>query len=236
MFLNKTPLSPLTGVRLVHSFKARRLALRVDVARGEICLIVPKRMSEKRAWEFAHANVGWIQTRLSKLEKHTAIPFTHGTVIPIFGIPRTIQINHASGRVTTCVLHDEYLHVHTKRTDPATNIKRYLYDLLDETARPLAHEKATSIGKTITAFDLRDTKSRWGSCAPDGRIMLCWRLIFAPIHVIDYVVAHEVAHLKHMNHSERFWGLCDNLSDDMAGAKDWLKANGETLLRYGVQP
>ena len=80
---------------------------------------------------------------------------------------------------------------------------------------------------------LRDTKSRWGSCTTDGVLSFSWRLILAPRHVMDYVVAHEVAHLREMNHGPRFWKLCEEICRTVDGARAWLEENGTDLYRYG---
>ena len=80
---------------------------------------------------------------------------------------------------------------------------------------------------------LRDTKSRWGSCTTDGVLSFSWRLILAPRHVMDYVVAHEVAHLREMNHGPRFWKLCGEICHSVRSAREWLEANGTDLYRYG---
>jgi hypothetical protein len=80
---------------------------------------------------------------------------------------------------------------------------------------------------------VKDTRSRWGSCAPDGTIALCWRLIMAPDWVQDYVVAHEVAHLRHMNHGARFWALVAKLSPYTDRGIAWLRRDGARLLRIG---
>ncbi|NBX66240.1 MAG: M48 family peptidase [Proteobacteria bacterium] len=226
--------SCLENLRLVRSKAARRLALRVDPARGDICLVVPVRTSEKKAWQFAEDNLDWIEQRLARLPK--PIPFEDGVIIPIFGKPRLISIVPCSGRVTTIDLTSDALVVQTPRADASTNIKRYLYSLLHDVAAPLAATKARSIGRRVNKLQFRDTRARWGSCGVDGDLMLCWRLVFAPIEVIDYVVAHEVAHLKHMDHSPRFWSLCDQLSEDMNFACNWLKINGDKLLTYGIRP
>lgn len=206
----------------------------MDPTRGDICLVVPSRVSEKKAWQFAHDNRDWIEERLARLPK--PIPFENGAVIPVFGKHRSISISNTGGRTTSVTLKSETLEVLTPREDPSTNIKRHLCEMLLDTVGPLAETKAAAIGKRIKKIQFRDTRARWGSCGPDGDLMLCWRLVFAPVVVIDYVVAHEVAHLKHMDHSPRFWDLCDQLSEDMEYARDWLKANGDRLLTYGTRP
>ena len=95
--------------------------------------------------------------------------------------------------------------------------------------------KAERIGKRVRSVQVRDTKSRWGSCAQDGSLSFCWRLIFAPTVAFDYVVAHEVAHLSHMNHGKRFWSLCEKLSANYTAGKRWMQVHGHTLMCYGQE-
>lgn len=222
----------MEGVRVVRNPRARRLALRADVVRRDVCLVIPRRVSDKRAWEFAREHAAWISARIEKMGR--PVPFVDGAVVPVFGQGRRITIIPCGGRVTSCILHDDVLEVRTPRADPAANIRRFLYATLEEAARPLLEEKAARIGKKMTVLQLRDTSTRWGRCSPDGSIMLCWRLVFAPPYVLDYVVGHEVAHLRHLDHSPAFWTLCASLSDRMGDAQDWLRRHGNDLLKYGA--
>lgn len=226
---------PIAGVDLIRNPRARRMGLRVDPVRQRICLVVPKRGSERAAWQFAHIHQDWITKKLSALEQ--PVPLAHGATIPVFGIDREIVVIPVTRRGTDITLTDTQLIVRTNRAQPHTNIKQFLTQLLSATITPLVAAKATLIDRKPGPVTFRDTHARWGSCAPDRSIMFCWRLIFAPYHVIDYVVAHEVAHLKHMNHSKAFWATCRDLSDDFVAGKHWLHINGNQLLRYGgAQP
>jgi len=180
--------------------------LRVDPARGDICLVVPMRTSEKRAWTFAASQTDWIEAQLAKL--HKPVPFVDGAVIPVLGIDRAIRVVPSTSRTTEFELTNQELIVKTRRADPSTNIRNYLYQLLEDIVLPMAKQKATLIDRTVTELQLRDTRTRWGSCGHDGKLMLSWRLVFSPMNVIDYVVAHEVAHLKYMSHGPRFWSVC----------------------------
>ena len=96
---------------------------------------------------------------------------------------------------------------------------------------------AEQLGREVTHISVRDTTSRWGSCTRSGRLSFSWRLILAPRPVLDYVVAHEVAHLKHMNHGAAFWqtvaGLLPEGGDQPGSAREWLRRNGVVLHRYG---
>ena len=99
----------------------------------------------------------------------------------------------------------------------------------------LFRSKAGRVERPVKRISLRDSRSRWGSCGPDGGLSFSWRLVFAPPSVLDYLVAHEVAHLVYLNHSARFWSLAEALCDGpMAEPRAWLRANGETLLQYGA--
>ena len=88
---------------------------------------------------------------------------------------------------------------------------------------------AGRVGKRVKSLTLRDTRSRWGSCSADGALSFSWRIAMAPPRVIDYLAAHEVAHLREMNHSPAFWTLCEQLCPGMEDAKRWLKRNGSLL-------
>lgn len=130
-------------------------------------------------------------------------------------------------------LEDGALHV---AGDPAFLARRVNDFLRQEARRRLsaqALEKAQGAGLTPKRVTVKDTRSRWGSCSPEGVLMFCWRLIMAPPFVQDYVVAHEVAHLKHLNHGEHFWALTDELSPHRGQAVAWLQLHGPRLLRTG---
>ena len=93
--------------------------------------------------------------------------------------------------------------------------------------------KAAAIEARVTRVTVKDTTTRWGSCASDGALAFSWRLVMAPSFVQDYVAAHEVAHLRHMNHGPRFWDLVANLTPHRHKAVAWLNQEGGSLLRIG---
>lgn len=221
-------------VRLHRCSTAKRIALRVDPARCQICLVLPKRASEKKAWDFAQDNKKWIVESLSELE--TPVPFIDGNVFPIFGINRTLRIIKTDQRITKIELKDDVIEVRTSRDDPSANVREFLYKTVRNVVEPMAHEKAAKINKKITAIQLRNTRARWGSCNSAGKLMFCWRLIFAPMHVVEYIVGHEVSHLKHMNHGPKFWELCEQMCETMEPSRQWLIEHGDKLVVYGLNP
>lgn len=205
------------------------MTLRVDAARGLVQVVVPPGIPEREVHRFVGRHADWVHARIAALPP--PLPFTAGASVPVLGIDHVIR--HVPG-----------LAGGTRHEDGAIlvgggpeHVARRVRDHLVATARGLlagrARAKAGLIGARVAAVTVRDTRSRWGSCSAGGRLSFCWRLVLTPEAVLDYVVAHEVAHLKEMNHSDRFWTLCASLTPDVAAPRAWLKANGARLLRYG---
>jgi predicted metal-dependent hydrolase len=218
-------------LKLRISKRAKRLSLRLDNKTHEMHLIMPARASYNKAYEFARQHKSWIREKLDLLPE--PIYLQHGEKIPIFGHNVTIKINYDEElRKTDIVLKNNKLIVSTNKEDPSGRILRFLKECAKEEIKEMAEKKAKKINRKIKGLQVRDTKSRWGSCGPDGKLSFSWRLIFAPYYALDYVVAHEVAHLVHMNHSPKFWELCTRLSTDYSTGKNWMKEHGHTLMRY----
>jgi hypothetical protein len=223
-------------VRLSRHRRARRYTLRIHAATREIVLTMPPRGSVKEAKAFADKHGGWIAARLGRLPK--MVPFVHGTVVPLRNIPHRIvhrrgirgtvwrEIDERGNRLI-CVA-GETPHVGRRVGD---FLKREAKRDLEAASRRYAEE----IGATIKRITVRDQSSRWGSCSTTGVLSFSWRLVLAPPHVLDYLAAHEVAHLIEMNHSPRFWRLLQRLCPSMARAKAWLDVHGTDLHRYGAQ-
>lgn len=220
-------------VTVKRSKRAKRVALRLDPVERVINLVVPEKMSLKKAYYFAQEHEDWVIKTLEKLAP--PIAFKHGTVLPIFGdhVILEIEIDKALKR-TRLTQHDDRLVIETYQDNPASRITTHLKKLAQAGLADMASDKAHSINKNISAVSIRDTKSRWGSCSHDSKLCFSWRLIFAPYDAIDYVVAHEVAHLVHMDHSRKFWALCEDLSENYHTGKAWMKQNGNELMRYGA--
>ncbi|HVY58550.1 MAG TPA: SprT family zinc-dependent metalloprotease [Xanthobacteraceae bacterium] len=223
-------------VRLRRHRQARRYTLRIQAATREVVLTIPPRGSVKEAKEFAEKHGGWIAARLDRLPK--AAPFAPGTVLPLRGLPH--RIVHRRGERGTVWSEmgprgERLLCVAGERP----HLERRITDFLKREARRDL-EAATSyyadrLGVRIKRISIRDQASRWGSCSTTGVLSFSWRLILAPRHVLDYLAAHEVAHLVEMNHSVRFWRLLKRICPDMHRAKVWLDVHGTDLHRYGLQ-
>jgi predicted metal-dependent hydrolase len=222
-------------VRVRRHRQARRYTLRIQAATREVILTMPPRGSLKEAREFAQKHGGWIAARLGRLPKAT--PFAHGLVVPLRGTPhRIVHRPQMRGTVWTetagngdsllCVAGD------------APHVNRRITNYLKQEARrdleAASRHYAQEIGVRIKRITVRDQSSRWGSCSTTGALSYSWRLIFAPPYVLEYLAAHEVAHLVEMNHSPRFWRLLAQLSPAMKRAKTWLDVHGTDLHRYGL--
>lgn len=217
------------------SARARRLSMRVDAARNIVRLSTPPRVPDKDLHLFVGRHREWLEQRLSAVPDKVA--FVPGAIVPILGIDHVIRHVPAGRRTPQPVaLADGTRELRVG--GELDFVSRRVVDYLKAEARRLlatrSQEKAARLGARITGITVRDTRSRWGSCSPDGRLSYCWRLIMAPDPVFDYVVAHEVAHLREMNHSKHFWALCASLTDGVAEHRDWLRANGARLHRYGA--
>lgn len=206
------------------------MSLRVDPKAGLIRFTIPPKTSQFSIDRFINSNRAWIEDKQKTLLPKILIQ--DGVIIPFKGEEFEIALRSHSKRTTNIIPLHKILYIHTSRDDPTTNLKRWMIDEAKQMIEPLCYLKAKQIGKKITKIDLRDTSSRWGSCSSDKRLMFSWRLIMAPDYVLDYVVAHEVAHLKRMDHSQKFWDICYSLSERPEEARIWLKTNGNSLMRY----
>jgi hypothetical protein len=213
-----------------RSARARRIAIRLDPAKGGAILTLPQRAALRHGLDFAAERALWVRNRLARLP--APVPFADGAVLPIFGVAHRIEHRPAArGGVwregATLVVSGAAEFLARRLTDW---LRREALAALEERTR----QKAARLGRPVARVFVRDTRSRWGSCAPDGRIHYSWRIVFAPEFVLDYLVAHEVAHLAHMNHGARFHETVDRLTPYAGEAQAWLRRFGTVLHRYGA--
>jgi predicted metal-dependent hydrolase len=220
---------------------ARRFTLRVRFAARDAVLTMPARASLREAREFTERHAAWIAARLRRLPE--TIPFRDGAVVPLRGVDHSItHCPDARGTVWTearfasesteiagfdlCVAGRQE-HIHRRIVDFMKREARR--DLEQAVAR---HTRA--LGLAARSVGLRDTVSRWGSCSANGSLNFSWRLVMAPPFVLDYLAAHEVAHLEYLDHSDRFWALTRRLCAETDRAEGWLSAHGAHLHKFGA--
>ncbi len=214
-------------VRLRRSDRARRFTLSVSRVDGLPQLTLPSRATDAEAMDFLRRQAEWLAGAVSRVpparvvQAGRALPYRGGSVIleATPGPRRAPRIE--AGRLLV-------------GGDPGQAPARALAFLKVEAREALvaaARGYAAEIGRAPTRVTLRDTRSRWGSCSSDGALSFSWRLIMAPPDVLDYVAAHEAAHLAEMNHGPRFWALVDRLTPDWRERRDWLRRHGAALHR-----
>ena len=226
------------SVTVRRSARAQRLILRLDQT-GTVTLVLPLGVRDAEAQSFLKAHTGWLESRLAKVPERLA--FAADAAIPYRGVEHRIRHrptgNPAQRRGVVWreqpqegLAEAPELHI----AGPAEHLPRRLTDWLKaEARRDLATRSrhyAAQLGRQVGRVTVRDTRSRWGSCSSKGDLSFCWRLILAPDFVIDYLAAHEVAHLKEMNHGPDFWATCTALCPRTKEAKRWLKQNGSRLF------
>lgn len=204
--------------------QARRVSLRVSRLDGRVTLTMPTRLPVEEALEFAESRIDWI--RRARADAPVSVTVAPGAVIPIEG--RAVTIAAATGRGVRCI--EDVLEV--RGTGAAGAVRAYLKTLARTRLAAASDRYADTLGVTYGRLTLRDTRSRWGSCSSAGHLMYSWRLIMAPPDVLDYVAAHEVAHLRHMDHSQAFWDTVASIYPDWKAKRDWLRSDGAGLHRY----
>lgn len=217
-----TPLENVAeGVTIRRNARARRMTLRVSRLDGRVTLTLPPRTSDWAARAFLQDHAGWIAKAREKTAPETFIEV--GARLPVEGRLRRIE----PGQGRQARIFEDRIEMPGARA-----LSTALKHLARDRALPRIDHYAARVEREVTGVSFRDTRSRWGSCTSDGRVMLSWRLVMAPPEVFDYVIAHEVAHLIEMNHSAAFWAVVRGLRPDYRDAKRWLKTEGPQLHRF----
>ncbi|MFN3670039.1 MAG: M48 family metallopeptidase [Brevundimonas sp.] len=228
----RLPLDGLTA-RLSVNPRARRLSIRIDARAGEAVLIAP---SERRLAEvvaFARTKAAWMRERLA--ERPQGTPLAPGAVIDLFGRPTRLLGTGGAGaaRLTEdadgpVIVSGGEGEAYARRVENL--FKRVARDALQ--TRTEVHLR--TLGQRPVKLSIADPKSRWGSCSPHNRsIRYSWRVVMAPPAVIDYLAAHEVAHLVHADHSPAYWAVVQRLVGDHRPFRKWLREHGAALHAVG---
>lgn len=209
--------------------RARRITLRLAGGGEGVVVVLPPGVPIEEGLGLAREHAAWIRSRLAARPPH--VPFADGTVLPVGG--RSLTVHHDAGQPRGVRLDEDRLLVGGDAGSVPGRIRRWLRDEARRAIGERIAAKAALLPRLPAALSLRDTRSRWGSCASSGRLSFSWRLILAPPLVLDYVVAHELAHLRHHGHGPAFWAAVAELCDQVRPARAWLRRNGNTLFRYG---
>ncbi len=216
--------NPPIEVSLRKSARARRLSLRVSRLDGRVTLTVPQSAAEREGIAFLRSKESWLRQHLSQLTPVRPVTvgaelMLRGQMLPIvMGLSKRVRITPTAIEVPDA-------------QTAAPRIKAQLRQMARDALATASDQYAQQLGRPYTRLSIRDTRSRWGSCSSAGVLMYSWRLIMAPPEVLEYVAAHEVAHLAEMNHSPAFWNVVASLYPDYAEPRQWLRDHGDTLHR-----
>jgi predicted metal-dependent hydrolase len=214
-----------------RSARAQRLSLRIPGHDDSVELVLPPRAAESDGLAFLRSRADWVLERLARMPGR--VPFADGTMLPLGGEPHLLR--HVGGRGTPVRIEGDEILVTGQPDHMARRVDNWLRAEARRRIEPHAHRMAAEIGHVVTRITIRDQKSRWGSCARGGRLSFNWRLVLAPAWVLDYVVAHEVAHIAEPNHSPAFWAVVARLNPDAKAGRAWLRQQGMDLHRYGAR-
>lgn len=210
--------------------RATRLTLRIEPGGRALKLTVPRGVPEREVDAFLERHRPWLATKLARFSGEPTIEI--GGSILIRGVSHRIEhTGLLRGLTRTAVDRDGESVLRVSGGED--HVGRRISDFLKKEARRdlelrvAVHAKA--VGRKVTSISMKDTRSRWGSCTTKGALSFSWRIVMAPPKVLDYLAAHECAHLKEMNHGPDFWALCEQLCPQTADAKHWLKRNGTML-------
>lgn len=207
--------------------RARRYVLRL-CPDGTARVTIPRRGSLAEGKRFANRNIKWLEKQLLR---HASRPVTgrdwvEGTEILFRGEKVRLE---ASGENHEPRFGDQIIPIRHPTANLRPVVEKHLWKLADHELPARVAELANEHQFVVRRVSVRNQRSRWGSCSRHGTISLNWRLVQTPSFVRDYIILHELAHLKEMNHSKRFWREVARLCPDFARAERWLKEHSELI-------
>jgi hypothetical protein len=217
-----------TGVEFVRHRRARHYILRLRDD-GVLRVTVPRGGSRADAERFLHERREWIARERHRQALATAGrggPWRAGTTIPLRGVDVALEVTPAAraGRITLAFGEQALIVPSTAAINVRPHVERHLRRVASRELSARLDELAGAHGFAVAGVSIRNQRTRWGSCSPSGRISLNWRLIQVPPSVCDYVLLHELTHLRHLNHSARFWRELARLCPHHADARRWLRS------------
>ena len=216
---------PDLEIFLRRNSNSRRITLRISALDGKITVTGPNYIDFKEFKSFAESKKTWLKSKRKSFEPPILV--SEGIKIPIGGIDTKISFGEFQMQKKV----GNILYI-CQQKPVSTQVKKYLKEICRVQVDNMCKGFAERLGAQFRKITLRDTRSRWGSCSNDAKLMFSWRLVMAPENILAYVAAHEIAHLKYMNHSNEFWQTVEYLFGPYKNERTWLKQNGSSLHRY----
>lgn len=217
---------PPIEISLRKNARARRLTLRIQSRDGTAVLTAPNHATRAQMLDFARRQEPWLREKLGALTP--LMQPAPGMVFPFQGADMQL----VSGKGRTARRNGAQIEVPGRPEQFASKLAAFLKVSARDVLAAAVTRYSEALNVTPGDMRLRDTRSRWGSCSSNGDLMFSWRLIMAPSDVLDYVAAHEVAHLIEMNHSQAYWSLVEKIYPGYRSRRDWLKREGSNLHRF----
>ncbi|MGB7287592.1 MAG: SprT family zinc-dependent metalloprotease [Salaquimonas sp.] len=219
----------MLAVKVVEHPKSKRITLRLLPGGNGLKITMPAYVSDRELDQFLERNKNWVAARRARLPE--TVELSDGASIPFRGAEhRIVHLDRLRGVVEAKIIRDEPSLL--VPGDPKY-IQRKLLDFLKKQAREELNHAVSRYSALLNVrpkqIRITDSTSRWGSCSSTRTLSFSWRIIMAPPEVLDYLAAHEVAHLREMNHSDRFWNHVREVCPDMERQKAWLRKNGTSL-------
>jgi predicted metal-dependent hydrolase len=210
--------------------RSTRITLRIEPGARGLSLTVPIGLRKSEIDDFLDRHQGWLMTRLARFPQAETRLGAGGTIM-LRGVSHRIEHTGSLRGVTEAIVVEggAVLRVSGLPEHSGRRISAYLKKEARRDLEAAVRIHARAVRKPMKSITMKDTRSRWGSCSYDGNLSFSWRIVMAPPFVIDYLAAHEVAHLDQMNHGPDFWSLCHRLCPRTDEAKAWLKRHGSQL-------
>lgn len=215
-----------TTIKFIHRKSACKLSIRVDSVRRVVTVTSPNRRDASRLSAILEPHRDWVETHLMH---HQPFILEDGMLLPLLGQDVRLQLTNQRTQKRIILVADTLT---CASPVPHISLPKFLKSHLLSYISEKVETFSELIGVSYTSIQLKNTRSRWGSCAQDGKLSFQWKLVFAPRSILDYVIAHEVSHLKHFDHSPAFWAQVEVLDPDFQAHRQWLKEKGKTLLAY----
>lgn len=236
-FLKPSP-SPLPfSYEVVRS--ARRRSVSIEIAKAQVVVRAPHFVARADLDKFVREKSLWVQQKLAQqtrqLSARPSYSFAHGSQIPYLGQPLTLVV-HQQPRADVVRYAEQLLVILSSRSRlaPEAQARKLVCGWYQEQALALLSAKtdaaAARLGVRHSGVTIKATRSKWGHCTAQGAIQYNWQILLAPEPIVDYLVAHEVSHLLHHNHSPAFWAVVASLCPDYKARRAWLKAQGLQLM------
>ena len=214
--------------------RSKRKSVAIYVRNGRAEVRAPLRVPKKWIEEFIQKKVDWIEKQIEEQRRKAAELFALKDGVEILYLGEPVRICITADNSCGVVRSEDTLHI--PANDLFNRSEDYFYTWLEHQARdyitPRAEALARELGlaKRLQKIRLRKTKSQWGHCSSKGVVQYNWLIMLAPAHCVDYLIAHEICHLQHMNHSKTYWALVESVCPHYRESRRWIKANEHRLF------